>query len=144
MIQPYTLETFQAFLYRINVDQVQDLSWYENDNNFNELVIEVLLDLGIDDVAQQISREQIAQLRRVGTWAYWKRILSAHTSNISFSVDGAKYDMDQLFKNAQVMYKLALQDAQADLPVQIYMSTLSVPDVVISDVPNGMITGYGL
>jgi|SRR5688572_39588 len=79
--------------------------------DYAEAVNDALLAYPADNIATITGSENIQRLRALARVAAWRHVVTNFAALFDFSADGASYNRNQLFKNAQAALQLAEDDA---------------------------------
>ena len=109
MAAPTTYTEGQLMLYMVAVlgETADVLGWRRADGDYVETVNDVIIDYGVDAIADATD---IAKLRALARRAIWKAAVAGLTPRYDFSTDGQSFQRSQMLTHA----KEALARAEAD------------------------------
>lgn len=106
----YTEKTLAEYMHVMlgKVAKALDLHFDPNGpGDYAEAVNDTLLAYGAEDIATITGTNNIQKLRALARVAAWQHVVTNFAALYDFSADGASYNRNQLFKNAQEALKLA-------------------------------------
>lgn len=98
----YTEEQIKQFMLNTLEGVGPASEW--NTNDFQEQLIDLLLDYEVNDIA---SATNIAKLRALARVHAWRKVVSATAGDFDFSADEAEYNRRVVFEHARMMLEEA-------------------------------------
>ena len=102
----YTEEELKTYMLGVLQSVGPASEWTTDD--FDEEVIDVLLQYGVTDISQATD---IGKLRAIARVISWRKLMSAVSGDFDFSADGGQYSRSQVFKQAQAQLSEAERSA---------------------------------
>lgn len=94
----YTEEEFATYLHQSLGHTAEALGWSTAGNDYDLIVEETLLAMGVSDIDEVTD---IRQIRALGQLHLWQAVANAVAGDYDFSADGASYSRSQLIQHAQ-------------------------------------------
>lgn len=118
----YTETTLALYLHgHLNQGHLADmLAWSVEAGSYDEIVTDVLLAYGVNNIAEATS---IGKLRALGLVALWENVKTAAVGEINYSADGQTYSREAIFQHIDNMLARARANAMPyadDYAVDIY------------------------
>lgn len=124
-LEPYTALKFKGYLHRILSHTAVVLGWSVDGSDYDEILNDTLIALGVDDVASITDNADLKMLRAVGRYFLWQAVAAATVGDYQFSADGGSYNRQQVHDHALKMLAQAESEAAYYGVVDAYNVTVS-------------------
>lgn len=124
----YTEESLAEYAHQAVRSLAEKIGWVPQEGFYTEVINEVLLALGVANIATIAGDTAVRQLRAVTRRETWKAVMGELAARHAFSADFQVFSRQQMFDMAKQMYGMAVVDC-AELGVdsaayQIRVGTL--------------------